>query len=71
MTSAARKILEAARKLSPKERAFVVAELVRVDEPRKSDQEWYEEIERRLDDFDVEDADAETVYQELLAELER
>ena len=59
------------KQLSPKERAFVVAGLVRVDEPRMSDEEWYEEIERRLDDFDVEDADAETVYQELLAELER
>ena len=71
MTSAARKILEAARKLSPKERAFVVAELARVDEPRMSDQEWYEEIERRIADFDVEDKDAEAVGLELIAELER
>jgi hypothetical protein len=73
MTSAARKILEAARKLSPKERAFVVAELARADEPRMSDEEWYEEIERRIADFDREDQfeDADAVGQELLAELER
>jgi hypothetical protein len=71
VTGAAKKILEAARKLSRKERAFVIAELARPDDPRMSDDDWYEEIERRIADFDMEDEDAEAVGLELLAEIER
>lgn len=72
MTDAAKRILEAARKLSREERALVAAELRRDDAPQPSTTQWCDEVERRISDFDDDDAfeDAEEVYRKLVADLD-
>lgn len=71
MTDAAKRILEARRKLSREERALIAAELRRQDGVEPSDT-WCGEVERRISDFEDDDAfeDAEAVYRKLVADLE-